>query len=477
MDVIGVSEVAAHTGATVPAAVPDTLEVGPDVVIDSRLATPGALFVALPGEQVDGHDFLAAAHARGAVAALVTRASAEPMLAELVVPDPAQALADLAAGVVRTLRGLDVVGITGSSGKTSTKDLLAQILEAHAPTVAPQGSFNNEIGVPLTALRADSSTRFLVSEMGARGRGHIAWLCDLVAPRVGVVVNVGSAHLGEFGSVAGIVAAKGELVEALPADGWAVLNADDLNVAGMADRTSARLAWFSVDRRPDRHGDLAVWAGDPTATAERYAFTLHVAPAGTSAAQVPVRLALTGRHHVANAVAAAAAAFALGVPLETIGEALTTAGPRSRWRMEITERADGVLIVNDSYNANPDSMRAALATAAGLLADRRRTAPGARLFAVLGDMLELGSAAPAEHAALGALAARSGVGTLIAVGGHADEVVSGAVAGGVDAVRIEVREQAVPLLADLQAGDIVLLKASRGVGLDTVATALLEASC
>jgi UDP-N-acetylmuramoyl-tripeptide--D-alanyl-D-alanine ligase len=479
VDVIALSVLAARLGAPVPDTAPADRPVGPDVVIDSRVATPGSLFVALPGDRVDGHDYLGAAAEWGAVAAVVNRASTEPVLAEIVVADPARALADLARTVVADHPGLAVIGITGSSGKTSTKDLLAQILEADAPTVAPQGSFNNEIGVPLTALRIDAATRYLVSEMGARGIGHIAWLCGIVRPTVGVVVNVGTAHLGEFGGVAGIVAAKGELVEALPDDGWAVLNASDANVGGMAGRTAARLAWFSNEGRPDAEGALLVWAEDVVAEGERYGFTLCAVRPGTQAVadRTAVSLSLVGRHHVANALAAATAALAVGVPLEAIGAALSTAQPRSRWRMEVTERPDGVLVVNDAYNANPDSMRAALSTAAGLLRDRRAVHPGARLVAVLGDMLELGDASAAEHAALGTLAARSGVSTVLAMGAFAEQVVSRASAGGVDAVRVDSHPEAVAHLTELRRGDIVLLKASRGVGLDIVAAALLEEPC
>ena len=476
MDVIALGELAGFVGASVPAGHAADARVGPDVVVDSRLATPGSLYVALPGERADGHSFLGAAAQAGAVAALVTRPSADPALAELVVDDTAAALATLAKAVVASEPALKVVGITGSSGKTSTKDLVAQVLELHAPTVAPQGSFNNEIGVPLTALKVNRETRFLVSEMGARGRGHIAWLCDLVRPQVGMVINVGTAHLGEFGGVEGIVQAKGELVEALPADGWAVLNADDPRVAGMASRTAAQLAWFATSGRPEQPGGLKAWAESVTGEAERYSFTLHIETA-SGGGSAPVRLGLVGRHHVGNAVAAAAAAIALGVPLETISEALTAAAPRSRWRMELTERADGVLVVNDAYNANPDSMRAALATASGLLVERRTARPDARLVMVLGDMLELGDAAPTEHSALGALAAQSGADMVIAVGEHAGLISDAAKAGGTTAVPVCSRDDVVASLPALRPGDIVLLKASRGVGLDTVATALLEASC
>ncbi len=459
-----IRELAALAGATRAGGEGDALA-GPDVVIDSRLATPGAVFVALPGEHVDGHDFIAAAAARGAAAAICTRVTEAP-LAHLVAGDALAALAALATGVIAQAKasGLACVGVTGSSGKTSTKDLLGQVLAASAPTISPQGSFNNEIGVPLTALRVDDGTRYLVSELGARGAGHIAALCRIVPPDVGVVLNVGHAHLGEFGSVAGIAAAKGELVEALAPDGWAVLNADDPLVLGMAARTAARLATFSLTGEPDA-GELRVWAGDiETDELQRHAFTLR--STGAVEAAVPVRLRGSGRHQVANALAAAAAALALGVPAELVAEALSAATARSRWRMQLAERGDGVLIVNDSYNANPDSMRAALTAVAGM----RR--PGGRLVAVLGDMLELGDDGPGEHRKLGALAAGLGF-EVVAIGALAGQIADGVRDSGGHARVVADRASAVAVAgADLQPCDVVVVKASRGLALETVADAL-----
>ncbi|WP_415083248.1 UDP-N-acetylmuramoyl-tripeptide--D-alanyl-D-alanine ligase [Micropruina sp.] len=438
---------------------------GPDVVIDSRLVTPNAVFVALPGEHADGHDFIAAAAANGAAAAICTRRTAAP-LAHLLVADAERGLSELARGVVAEAKasGLACVGVTGSSGKTSTKDLLGQVLAASAPTVSPRGSFNNEIGVPLTALRVGDDTRYLVSEMGARGGGHIAWLCGIVPPDVGVVLNVGRAHLGEFGSVEAIVAAKGELVEALPESGWAVLNADDPLVLGMAGRTGAALATFSLAGEPDA-GALRVWAQDVVADElQRHSFTLRAA--GTVRAAVPVTLLGSGRHQVANALAAATAALALGLPAELIAGALSAATARSAWRMQLMPRADGVLVVNDAYNANPDSMRAALGTVAAM----RR--PGGRLVAVLGDMLELGADADAEHHALGVLAADLGF-DVVAVGDFADRIADG-VREASGSVRVVADRDAAVAVAgsDLQPSDVVVIKASRGLALDRVADAL-----
>ena len=438
---------------------------GPDVVIDSRLATPGAVFVALPGEHVDGHDYLAAAAGRGAVAALCTRATDAP-LAHLLVPDAVAGLSALARGVVAEAKasGLACVGITGSSGKTSTKDLLGQVLAAAGPTVSPKGSFNNEIGVPLTALRVGADTRFLVSEMGARGGGHITWLCGIVPPDVGVVLNVGHAHLGEFGSVEGIARAKGELVEAVPADGWAVLNADDPLVLGMAARTSARLATFSASGPPST-GELRVWAQDVTADdLQRHSFRLR--SAGLVDADEPVTLQGPGAHQVGNALAAATAALALGLPPELVATALTTAVAQSQWRMQLLPRRDGALVVNDAYNANPDSMRAALTAVAGM----RR--PGGRLVAVLGDMLELGPDAAAQHRGVGALAGGLGF-TVVAIGDFAEALAEGARGAGAVANVVADRDAAVAVAgADLEASDVVVVKASRGLALEVVADAL-----
>jgi UDP-N-acetylmuramoyl-tripeptide--D-alanyl-D-alanine ligase len=461
--------VAALAGAADPA-IEGTA--GPDVVIDSRLATPGAVFVALPGEHVDGHDFVAAAAANGAVAAICTHPT-DAALAHLVVPDALQGLTRLATGVIAEAKssGLRTVGITGSSGKTSTKDLLGQVLAAHGATISPKGSFNNEIGVPLTALRVTDDTRFLVSEMGARGGGHIAWLCRIVPPDVAVVLNVGHAHLGEFGSVEAIAQAKGELVEALTPQGWAVLNADDPLVAAMAARTRARLAHYSLTGEPA--GDLRVWAEHVRADdVQRHSFTLRAAGAGDDGAidcAEPVELQGPGRHQVVNALAAATAALALGVPPVTVAGALSGAVAQSAWRMQLMPRADGVLVVNDAYNANPDSMRAALVTVAGM----RRA--GGRLIAVLGDMLELGAAAADEHEKLGALAAELGF-EVVAVGQLADEIARGVRRGfGTVTLVSDVQEAVAVAQANLQPADVVVVKASRGLALDRVADALAAA--
>lgn len=450
-----------------------TALIGPDVVIDSRLVTPGSLFVALPGERVDGHDYVAVASAAGAKAAIVSRTTGAS-LAEIVVADPVAALADLAQNKVASAieHGLAIAAITGSAGKTSTKDLLAQILEAVGETIAPRGSFNNEIGTPLTALKVNNQTKYLVAEMGARGPGHISTLARIVPPHVAVVCNVGTAHLGEFGSVDSIAAAKGELVEAVPATGWAVLNADDSKVLAMAARTPGRVLLVSAVGNPG--GEHAVWAENIHADGdEQYGFVLH----STGTAPEPVRLMVTGRHMVANALCAAGAAVALGVALDVIAKALSAATVRSPWRMEVRNRPDGVTVINDAYNANPDSTRAALDTAARMVEAKRATFPGSRLFVVLGDMLELGENSAQEHSVIGKHAADLGAAMVLAVGAQSKQIVSGAASGGTHALRLNEKSEAVGQLSELRPGDVVLVKASRGVGLETVAGDLLGESC
>lgn len=445
----------------------ETVMVGPDVVIDSREVTPDSLFVALPGERVDGHNFVSRARQEGAAAAIVIRPVPDD-LPQIVVQDALTALTGLATAVVAdaVAAGMAVVGVTGSSGKTSTKDLLAQVLAEYGPTIAPPGSFNNELGHPLTAAGVDRGTRFLVSEMGARGPGHVAHLCGVTPPTVGIVLNVGTAHLGEFGSVDAIAKSKAELVEALGSDGWAVLNADDPRVAAMASMTQARIARWSTRQAPG-DAELCVWASDLVADElQRYSFTLHAAGVATGSARVSMRQ--LGEHHVANALATATAALALGLDVSGVAAALSRATARSRWRMELTERADGLAVLNDAYNANPDSMAAAL----GALSGMRR--PGGRLVAVLGDMLELGPDAPAEHRRVGALAADAGVDLMYATGELGGEILSGFTdLGGKGSWFPSKPELAARLVGDVQPADVVVLKASRGLGFETIADTLL----
>ena len=448
------------------------------VVIDSRQAVPGALFAALPGERVNGHDYAAAAVANGAAAVLAAGPLPKIAVPVIVVSDVTLALGLLARAVLDRLPGATVVGITGSSGKTSTKDLTAQVVERLGPTVAPEGSLNNEIGLPLTVLRADETTRYLILEMSARGIGHIAYLTGIAPPRIGVVLNVGRAHAGEFGSIDAVAKAKGELVEALPpgpAGGVAVLNADDPNVIAMAARTQARVVTTSVEPahsgqpNPGQQRDADVRAtGLVLDDLGRASFTLH-----TRAGSAPVTLKLHGGHHVANALAAAAVAQELGMDVAAIADALTAATARSKKRMELHERPDGVLVVNDAYNANPDSTRAAIAALAHLTGN----GTSRRGLAVLGYMAELGDIAADSHAEAGRLAAQAGAAVVVAVGADAAPVAAGARA--VDGWQGEAiaapdpKSAVLELQNRLRPGDVVLVKASKAAGLWEVADGLL----
>jgi UDP-N-acetylmuramoyl-tripeptide--D-alanyl-D-alanine ligase len=459
------AEVAAATGGRLhPEGFdPRTVVHGP-VVVDSRQVETGSLFVALPGEHVDGHDFAPAAVAAGAALVLAARpvAGADGSdLPTVLVDDVERALGDLARAVLLRLRTddetgatpLSVVGVTGSVGKTTTKDLLAQLLTPTGPTVAPVASFNNEIGLPLTVLRADESTRFLVLEMGASGIGHLTYLTDIAPPDVAVVLVVGSAHLGEFGGIEAVARAKAEIVAGLAPGGTAVLNADDMRVSAMADIAPGDVVTFGTT------ADAAVRAtGITLDRAGRATFTLTA-----GAATAPVSMRLVGEHHVHNALAAAAVALRLGLSLDEIGERLSGAGPLSPHRMNVVERPDGVTVIDDSYNANPDSMRAALKTLA-IVAGRDR-----RSVAVLGEMRELGPDHRAAHESIGLMVVRLNVGLTVVVGAGAQAIADGALregSWGDEVAMVEDVDAAAAFLAgELRAGDVVLVKSSYGAGL------------
>jgi UDP-N-acetylmuramoyl-tripeptide--D-alanyl-D-alanine ligase len=440
----------------------DVVVDGP-VVVDSREVGPGGLFVAMVGERVDGHDFVDQATAAGAAAVLVQRElGADAATPHVVVDEPVAALGHLARAVRARLPETRVVAITGSSGKTSTKDLISQVLGTSGPVVSPAGSLNNEIGMPLTVLQADEATRYLVLEMGARGIGHVEYLTSLVPPDVGVVLNVGTAHLGEFGSRDAIAVAKGEMVEALRPDGYAVLNTDDPLVWGMRDRTVAAVVGFGESAAADvRARDVNV------DTTGRPSFVLDL-PGSLGHA---VALQVHGEHQVSNALAAAAAAHALGLEGTQVAQALTAAVPRSRWRMEVTRRPDGVTVVNDAYNANPDSVRAALKALVSMAGEGRS-------WAVLGEMGELGSDSTTEHDGIGRLAVRLNVDRLVVVGEGARPVHLGAAhegSWGQESAWVPDADAAVAMLSQqLRPGDVVLVKASRSVGLESVAEQLLR---
>ncbi|MEO5853521.1 MAG: UDP-N-acetylmuramoyl-tripeptide--D-alanyl-D-alanine ligase [Nocardioides sp.] len=452
---LSVAEIAAVTGGEVHGDA--DAQVTAPATVDSRAVEPGGLFVAIAGEHVDGHDFAAAAHRAGAAAVLASRPTTAPTV---VVDDVVVALGRLARHLLDRLPDLHLVALTGSQGKTGTKDYLAAVLADAGPTVATAGNLNNEIGVPLTVLRATAETAYLVVEMGARGIGHIAYLCEIAPPDVAAVLNVGTAHLAEFGSREAIAQAKGEILEALPPDGVAVVLADDGLTAGTAGRTAARVITFG------ERGDVG-WRHVALDDLGRPAFDL-----GYDGAWLPVRLTGSGAHQVPNAAAAAALALALGLPLGGIVAALGTARPSSRWRMELHERADGVVVINDAYNANPESMVAAI-EALGEIGARR----GARTIAVLGGMRELGAASPTAHAEVGAAAARRGVDVLVTVGPEGDPMADSALATtgwGGTAVRTAGRDDASAWVRNnVRPGDVVLVKASRGVALEHVADGLL----
>ena len=441
------AEIASAVGGTLAEADPDATVAGPVEYDHRKLAAgSGGLFLAFPGENADGHDFAAAAVAAGAVAALGSRAVAGvPMI---VVADVLTAVGQLARAVLDRLPDLTVVGITGSSGKTTTKDMIGQLLAEIGPVVAPAGSLNNELGLPHTVLMAGEKTRFLVLEMGARGLGHLAYLTGIAPPSIGVVINVGVAHVGEFGSVEAIAQAKGELVEALPEDGLAILNADDPLVAAMAARTKATV-WTvglaenadvrAVGVRLDDHG--------------RPAYNLVTAQGETA-----VTLRLAGAHQVGNSLAAAAVALRAGLPVAECGRALSRLGLVSSRRMDVFSRADGVTVIDDSYNANPGSMAAAL-NALAAMAGNRRT------IAVLGYMAELGGFEREGHEQVGRLAAELGVDLLVAVGAEAAPFRAGATSvdrWGGEAVQVSDQEEATAALRQrLRPGDVVLVKGSR----------------
>jgi UDP-N-acetylmuramoyl-tripeptide--D-alanyl-D-alanine ligase len=420
------------------------------VAIDSRAVVEGALFVALPGEHADGHDYVDDALARGAAGALVEQGRGRSRSVE--VDDPADALLGLGAWVRDTVDPM-VVAVTGSSGKTTTKDLIRAAVSASRRTVANVGSYNNELGVPLTCCELGPDTEVLVAEVGARGVGHIAAMASVLRPDVGVITNVGSAHLEMFADLDGVARAKSELVQSLGASAVAVLNADDPLVRAMASVTAAQVVTYGVAPDADlRATDIVLdERACPTFTVEG----------------VRVAVPLPGAHNVSNALAALAAARACGVNLEDAVDALADASV-SRWRMELAEGPGGVRVLNDAYNANPSSMAVALRTLAAMAVTGRR-------WAVLGHMAELGAGSAAAHLEIGRLCAQLHLDGLVVVGAAARAIHDGAMQGGFagELLTVDSPEDAViDVGRRLQRGDAVLVKASRSVGLERVAVAL-----
>jgi UDP-N-acetylmuramoyl-tripeptide--D-alanyl-D-alanine ligase len=492
LTVAEIAEIVGGELAGISAQAAARLHITGTVEFDSRRITPGGLFLALPGARTDGHDHAASAVAAGAVAVLAAR----PVGFPAIVVEPGgrrttrssvlehdadgsgaavlAALAKLAAAVAARLvtHGLTIVGVTGSSGKTSTKDLLAAVLSPLGEVVAPPGSFNNELGHPYTVLRATERTDYLVLELSARHRGNIAALAAVAPPALGVVLNVGTAHLGEFGTREAIAETKAELPQAVPQSGAVILNVDDPAVAAMAHKTAARV--IKVSRAESTAaGPADVWAG-PVSLDElaRPRFTLHTADGAAE-----VCLAVHGDHQVAGALCAAAVALECGTGVEQVAAALAGAHPASGHRMRVVTRADGVTVIDDAYNANPDSMQAGLRA----LAWMARGGPGKerRSWAVLGEMAELGRDAVSEHDRVGRLAVRLDVSRLVVVGtGRPMSAMrEGAVMAGsrkTEATMVADAEAALALLrAELRSGDVVLVKASNAAGLAALADALV----
>ena len=420
-------------------------------VFDSRLATPGCFFLALKGENADGHEFAADAYRNGAMFSLTSQRIDGPCI---VVKDVLEALSILAAFVRKRLDKLVVIGITGSQGKTSTKDLLTHMLGAVGPTVAPAGSFNNDLGLPITLLECDDRTRFCILEMGARHMGDIARLCEIAKPNIGVVLAVGTAHIGEFGSREVIAQTKGELIASLDKDGIAILGTYDEFTPKMASQHQGQVILFG------EKADIQVRAADIEMREGRPHFDL-VTPAGRDA----VGMRAVGAHQVANALAVAAVGTALALPLELIASSLSTAEISSKWRMELHESAD-LLIINDAYNANPESMSAAM-RALVLFAQER----GGSAWAFVGKMNELGQTQAPQSAAIGALAVELGIDHLVEI--NAPEY--GEPVGAMVIHQRPTIESALDLVDYFAPGDVVLVKASRSQGFEILAESLERA--
>jgi UDP-N-acetylmuramoyl-tripeptide--D-alanyl-D-alanine ligase len=424
------------------------------VQTDSRLVEPGSVFFALPGETTDGALFASAAVEAGAALVVVER-QLELGAPQVVVADGVAALAALASLVVARVREhgrLRIAAITGSNGKTTTKNLLQAILSAEGPTVAPRESFNNHVGAPISMLATEDDTEFLIAEMGASHIGEIARLVSIATPDVGVVLKVGLAHAGEFGGIEGVQTAKAEMVRDLPPTAVAVLNHDDPLVSAMQTQTSARLVWFGLTTGSDLR------AVDVVATLDGTSFTLDV-----DGRTYPVRLRILGEHHVLNALAALAVAREFGVPLDRAIASIEGVLRAERWRMELLPAHNDVIVINDAYNASPDSTAAALKTLAQI------TPPGRRSVAVLGEMAELGEYADDEHDRIGLLAVRLNIGKLIVVGERARRIhVSAGREGSWDGESVHVADPdaAYDLLRDeLRPGDVVLVKSSKSAKL------------
>lgn len=436
------------------------------ISIDSRESKPGNLFAAIIGDRVDGHDFVIPANEMGAVASLASKSVVGDHILVPESPDALDpvihAIAKLSAHIRTLLRGVEVIGITGSSGKTSTKDMIGQVLAHAGVTHAPAGSLNNELGLPLTLLSAPADVKYLVAEMGMRGLGHITHLCNIAKPSIGVITNVGQAHIGEVGSIEGIAKAKSELVSAIPASGVVILNADDERVLAMRELTEATIFTYGFSKAADVRAE-----------------NLHLTAYGSynfdlvyRSERFPASIPILGEHNVLNALAAAAVGIAVGMEFETIARALTTLKQMSKWRMEVHQIPGNVTIINDAYNANPESMAAALQTLAAI------PAPG-KSFAILGKMHELGDASDAIHEQISKLAIDLGVTQVIAVGelakpyvpaAHTDSVRNMSESGVQKSVWLPDFAAACDYIVNqVNSGDILLFKASRAEHFEVLA--------
>ncbi len=432
---------------------------------DSRTVQPGDLYCAIVGDRVDGHDYVAQAIERGATAVLSSREVDAPcVVVSDIAKRPGSGNVDVVIGALGSLACHDrqlwsevnVVGVTGSSGKTSTKDLIGQVLGELGPTVAPAGSPNNELGLPLTLLTIASDTRFVVAEMGMRGHGHIEYLCEIARPTIAVITNVGHAHVGEVGSIEEVAEAKAELVSAIPATGTVILNADDFHVMAMVKNSIAPVVTFGRSESAD------VQARNVTTTS-RGGCAFELSYGGES---VHVELALVGEHHVSNALAAAAVGVVSGMDLDTIARALDNSKLLSKWRMEVHYIGSDYTLINDAYNANPESMEAALKALIGI-------PQSARTWAVLGTMHELGDESVSEHDRIGRLAVRLDVDQLVVIGQSAKAMHLGALQeGSWDNESVWLPDFSAAsdyIVENIGIGDVVLFKASRSEGFETLA--------
>ena len=458
---LSLAEIAQAISGLIVKGDPNVLVTG-TVETDSRLVQAGSIFFARPGEVTDGHKFIGSAVELGAVAAVVDHEVAD-LVAQILVPDVTAALGKLAKYVLERIRekaDIKVIGITGSNGKTTTKNMLRAILSQVGPTIAPIESYNNEVGAPISILKSDFQTKYLVVELGAGGPGSIAYLADIAKPDFGVLLKVGLAHVGEFGGIETTSQIKGELAAALTVNDLFIGNADDGYVRDMV--TDARQVWFGTAP------DAGYRATDLNLSIEGTNFEMHW-PNGESQR---INLQILGEHHVMNALAACAVADQLGLDHMQISAALEALPLAERWRMQLTNRADGVSVINDAYNASPDSTKAALQTLAQLGKSGRRT------IAVLGEMAELGAFSREQHDAIGRIVVRLNIDQLVVVGEGAKLIHMGAEQegswGGESKYFDSIDEALAYVRGMLVAGDIVLVKSSKSANLRYLGDDLLE---